>query len=479
MIGTKTIKLLQSLQKEELHRLGRFVRSPFFNYSRPLVLLFDYLRRCHPDFPEKKLDKKRIWDKVYPGQPFSDNKYWRLCTNFTKLAEKFLVALQLEREPNEEKKILIRALGNRNIYDLFEKETLRYLHDRSTEPFRDTEYYMDKTRLHFDYFFHPITNKHTLDDGTLLELMRSIDKQFALAKLRIGSELKNRESILSKKYQADFLEELFDKRFRELLSDNKSFRLFELLFNLYAEKENTGHFLRLKKEVTAAARELRKIDRSLFMTQLINYAIWQINLGNYRFTKDALDLYKISLEIDMIVEKGKIEEAVFGNIVTLGCHANEHQWVEWFIGEYSPYLGESVRAGTVVYSRAFVSYSRGDFDNTILLLMQHRFSSYHQVRTRLLAVRAIFENFLSENRHYEFLISQIEAFEKFLRRDDLQEKRKKNVYADFLKILKKIADHQLGAKKKKSHEQLLLEIQAKKNLTLKNWLLEKMEMIGQ
>ena len=478
MIQTKAIKLLQSLQKEELHRLGRFVRSPFFNYSSSLLRLFDYLRRCYPEFPKKKLDKKRIWEKVYPGQVFNDNKYWRLCTNFTKLTEKFLVTLQLEAEPNEEKKILIRAFGNRNVYGRFEKETFRYLEERSSEPFRDTEYYMDKTRLHFDYFFHPMTNKHTLKDGALLELVESIDKQFALAKLRIGSELKNRESILSKKYQANFLEELLEEPFRGLLSGNKSFDLFELLFSLYAEKENTDHFYRLKKEMSISAKELRNIDRSLFMTQLINYAIWQINHGNYGFTKEALELYKLSLEVDMIVEKGKIEEAVFGNIVTLGCHANEHGWVERFIGTYSQYLSETIREGTAVYSKAFVSFTLGDFDHTVLLLTQHRFSSYHQVRAKLLVVRAIFEKFILDNRHYEFLISQIEAFEKLLLRDDLQEKRKKNAYAEFLKILKKVAALKIGYKKKAAYNKLSHQIKTKKNLTLKNWLLEKIEMMG-
>ena len=162
-------------------------------------------------------------------------------------------------------------------------------------------------------------------------------------------------------------------------------------------------------------------------------------------------MYKLSLEIGLIVENGKINEAVFGNIVTLGWFTNDFDWTERFIEEYSIYLNKNIREGTVIYSNGTLHYFKGEYDKTIFLLTQHRFSSYHQVKVRLMTVRAIFEKFASSTTDYEFLISQIESFEKFLNRDNLQEKRKK----DFIRLKKNII--------------------SQKNIALNQWLLNKIE----
>ncbi|MEO1257584.1 MAG: hypothetical protein AAFZ15_02270 [Bacteroidota bacterium] len=473
MKNSRLRKLLRSLRQEEFRRLGKFIRSPFFNYTRAQVQLYEYLKKDFPDFADKRLEKKRVWKKIYPGQPFNENKYWRLCTNFTKLVEKFLVTIQLESEQGEARKILIRSLGKRNLYGLYEKETHSYLHAIAEKPHRDVEYYSDKARLQFDYFFHPLTPKLTHDDEALIDLMESTDKQFVLAKLRIGSELKNRESILAKKYQMRFLDEIFNESKRGFLSDNELFKIYDRLFRLYAEKEETNHFFDLKNALSASRETLRNIDLSLMMTQMINYAIQRVNTGDINFSKETLDLYKLSLQFDLIVNNGTIEEAVFGNIVSLGCYNKDYVWVEQFVSDYSSYLDLSIRGGTVIYSNAAIHFSKGEFDKTIFLLTQHHFSGYHQTRVRLMVVRAAFEKFITNENNYGFLLSQIDSFEKFLRRDGLQKETKRISFLNFLQFLKKAANISLGKKHKRETELLLDKIKNEKYLVFRSWLVQK------
>lgn len=476
MKDTKAIKLLQSLSQEEFVRLGKFLRSPFFNYATTMVQLYDHLRKYYPAFDTKKLDKEKVWTKLFPDKAFNDNKYWNLCFQFGKLLEKFLAVVQLEAKPSEERKLLIQALGERNVYDLFQKETSHLLKNISSQPYRDADYFADKAKLEMDLFFHPMTPKLTLQDSTLTDLMDSIDNHFVLMKLRVGSEMKNRERTLSKKYEMKWMDAVMLEAMSGSLSENAPAKIYRSVNALYGLTEGHAAYFQLKGLLRQNIHKLRKEDQSLVSVQLINYAVRQINSGHGEFYKEAFEINKIRLEDGLLVENNRISEAGFGNVVTLGCQAKEYTWVWDFIREYQQYLNDDIRENVVSLNTGLWYFYQNKFDEAYKFFSEFSYSHFYQPRARVNLIRTLFEQFLQDNSLYGLLAANLESFEKFIYRSEVLTADNKKNYVNFAFLLKKIVRGKLsGTKREVMNERLLTELKRKKNIIGKDWLMKKIE----
>lgn len=476
MQDTKVIKLLQSLNGEEFRRLGKFLRSPYYSYTTTTVKLYDHLKKYHPTFDSKKLEKEKVWKKLYPGKFFNDNIYWSLCFNFGKLIEKFLVAVQLEANPEEEKKLLIKALGQRNIYDLFEKETKGYLKKMESQPYRDVSFFEDKVHLGTDYFFHPMTPKLTSRNSGLTELMDSIDNHFVLMKLKLGSEMKNREHTLSKKYQMRWMDLVVQESIKGDLLDNPLAAIYRSVNALYEGNEKHSAYFQIKGLFQNSIHKLRKHDQSLISVQLINYAVRQINSGNESFYKEAFEINKIRLEEGLLIENERISEAGFGNVVILGCHAKEFDWVEKFMDENKRYLPSEIRENVIPLNIGLWYFYQNKFVEAYHCFSTFSYSHFYQPRARVNLIRTLFEQFLLDNSLFYLLMAQLENFEKFIYRSDVLTMETKKADINFSSILKQFAKGVFERKGKSLlKEKLLVELNKKKRIVTKEWLRKKIE----
>lgn len=472
----KLYKMLQSLDKAEFSRLSKFLRSPFFNHTQSFVAYYEHLKKFYPVFESPKLSHENIWAKVFPNQAYHEIKCRRLLSDFTKLVREYLTILQLEKQKSEKRKLFIKSLGERNLFSLFEKETQNYLSEIEELPFRDLEYHEAITALNFDYFFHPLTQKHTLSDDALVQLMNGIDKKFILEKYRIGSEMKNRERILAKQYDLRFLEAVEEETKNGFFLENKPFELYRLLFEMYDEKKAASAFDNLKMLLIDQIRNLRRLDQSLFLTQLINYAVRQLNSGRDKFYGEALDLYKLALENELVVENERIEEAVFRNIVNIACHENQFEWTENFIEYYQKYLDVNNRTDVVEHSTGLWYFFQNDFEQAYFKFSNHSFSQAYQPSARANLIRALYEMFLLDGSLYDLLISQIEAFEKYLHRNELISSYHKEAHLNFNFIVKKLASGIFQVKDiKKLKKSVFENIQRREKIVGKGWLMKKVE----
>lgn len=478
MKEVKLFKLLKTLDKAEFSRLSKFLRSPFFNLTPSFIDYFEAIKRYYPDFPNDKIKATKIWSKVFPDHSFQEVKFWRLSSDFHKLVKRYITALELEKRPQESQQLFIKAMNDRGNYSLFEKETKQYLENLEKQPFRDWEYHSRTYELNFDYYFHSLTQKHTLKDEALEQLMESVDLQFVLAKYRIGSEMKNRERMLAKQYPIRFLESIEAASKNGFGKENILLQHYRLLFEMYEPEKAANAFEGLKKMYSENVQNFRRFDQSLFLTQLINYTIGQIRKGIDRFYKEALDLYQIGLKLELVIENKQLNEAVFGNIVLLGCHAREFDWTDQFIEAYQNYLKEEIRIDAVALNRGLWYFHQGDFDNAYDLLINHSFSYYYQPKARTNMIINLMERFLKDSSLFDLLISQIEAFEKFIQRSKLFSAQNKEARLNWTSITKKIATGVYGKKnQKKLQSTLIKQIEEKNPLIAKKWLIQKVNQI--
>ncbi|HRI79086.1 MAG TPA: hypothetical protein PLR06_06065, partial [Cyclobacteriaceae bacterium] len=159
MHQSKLLRQLRILTPPELKRLLRFLKSPFYNATPAIVKLYLLLREYYPEFASPVLTKERVFRKMFPGKAYDHQKLLNLMSDFTTLLEQYLVALQLEKEEMEQKKLLVQAYSERpDCYDVFEKKLWELDKSLNAQPYRDELYFQEKKNLNLLYFGHPATD---------------------------------------------------------------------------------------------------------------------------------------------------------------------------------------------------------------------------------------------------------------------------------------------------------------------------------
>lgn len=476
MIGQKLVKMLQTLDPAAFRRLGDAFVSPAFTTSPLLLKLYRLLKKEYPRFEPARLSKERLFKSLYPDKPSSDGLLRVLVHEFNKVTENFILLESVRDNETLRQKALTEWYGRNNMYAEFEKQTLSILAKMEQQPFRDVEHYQSAADLYAAYFFHQNTEKHTLADSMLTRMMDSVDRGYILLKLRLASEMKNRERILSKHYEVVLLDEVLTTGAAGLLKDNVAFELYRLVLMLYTPGEHDDIFRQIRDLLLQQIDRLRYFDQSMLLTQVINYVVRQLNQGNKAYSRELLTLYQLALAHQLILSNGKIEASVYQNIVSSGCMEKEMDWTAQFIESYAPYLSEEIRMDCKTMALATWHFHQADYNKAFQLIAEHRFFNVLiQVNARILLIKTCFEKFMLDNLYFDLLMSQLDAFEKFIRRHSVISSFKKEENLHFIKVLKSFAVLFLQKKPASEIRNRLESLDSTYKTHSKDWLLLKIE----
>ena len=467
------IQLLRLLSKEEITKLGKFLRSPYFNNSKPIIALFDELRKRHPGYKEKHIRPRKFWEKIHPEKTFSEQQYWWLVFKLRTLIERFMIAEEMSNNQQAAKQQLTNAYSQRNAHRLFEKETKSLIEEIENQPHQDIHSYSKSLWLKHNYFFNPQTDKYGGATYSVEDAMDDLDRFYLLAKLRLASEIKNRERIFAKKVPIRLLVESIAES-GHFVADNPAFLMYRNVLDLYDPEKAESAFQSGKELLGHQFSLLSKHDQNEVMLNLRNYAIRQLNKGRTEFWKEIFELYKLGLKLDLIVDDGKISDSAFGNIVKSGCKALEFDWVEQFINDYEKHLDKDVREDAKVISLGVLNFEKRDFYKTIKLIEQHNFTQLlYQQEARILAIKAWFEEFIINKDLFNLLSHRIEAAEKLYRRNSTISEQNKQALINFTLASKNLVD--LIYQRKNSNEiknRMKNYFNDKEHIASKRWLLE-------
>lgn len=468
--------LLSSLSKEELKLLNKAVKSPLWNTNEHLNILYAQLKPFHPEFKLTEKHYHRIYEKIFQHKKYDDYKLRRLFSELTKVLEQFLIYLETQgdKEGRQQQRLLLRALARRNVYPYFERGTLQVLDEVHDEPYLDVEHFQSLIGLHYGLYFHPLTNRHSKKNEHLHHLLESLDSYYVLAKMRIGSELKNREKMLNVKDE-NRLEELILGEMGETMTQNSIvYQMYKLIYALFDEVGAELAFNQLKQLFNENIQLLRKPDQFFVLHHLINFAARQINNGKAHFYKEALDLYKTGLDSGLLLENKKIREATYSNIILLGCQAGEFDWVDGFIDQYYESLNEEVRDDARAHAMGLRYFYEQKFAQAVDQLLNYRFSPAYQPRVRIIIVRALFEQFLRDESIYTLLQAQCDSFEKYISRNDFLAKPRLEPHLNTVRLVRKLAQLLFDREPKSSIRLWLTqELKSDKKFISQPWLKEK------
>lgn len=431
MHDSKLIRYLKILDEAELKRLLYFLKSPFYNANPHILKLYMLLRPEHPGFSSPKLTRERLFKKLFRDRAYDHQKMLNLMSDFTQLLEKYMIALQLEKEEDMQDQLLLTSFGERpEGYAAFEKTAERIGQKRDALPYRDTGYYRRKFQLEQQYFNHPATDKFELSKDRYDDAMEQLDRWFILEKLLLSCEMKAREKPLSEEYEIWLLPEIRAGLPHYPMQDAITGVYLEMLDLL--EKEEPDSYYRLKALFMENLTRFTRQQQQNVLQSLINYTIREGNRGNKPFLQENLALYRLGLESGLFQEGGLLNDMVYISVVNVANRAGETAWCGHFIRDFEPALEQSIRKDASALARALWLYASQKPEETMALLQKVEFLNiYYQIQARVLMIKVCFEAFRKDDHYQELVVSLADAFRQFLRRNKRVSRSQKEALLNF------------------------------------------------
>ncbi|PHN02698.1 hypothetical protein [Flavilitoribacter nigricans] len=477
MYSSKLLNLLKTLSAEEMRWMAKFVRSPYHNSNKEVIALFDHLRKFHPKCDSASLSRDRIFQKIWPQTPYQDRQLRLLMFRLSNLIEAFLVAQQVKQDQIRYDQLLVSALAERDLYDLFVQKNQALTETLEQQPLRDERYYELLWQLKLQWTSHPETVRLQIPTKHLHETGELLDSFYAIAKLRYSSDLLNRQNILPENYSIFLLEEL-----RKLAPENAAFQdnkvvlLYCDLLHLIEQPLNEAYYRRFEANFTLHQDLLKRIDRGAMLRCLINAATQLYIAGKTSYLNNQYQWFLSGLEADLFTENGRLPESTFLNIVVTATILRKVDWTRDFIDQYSALMS----ANMLNFAKAYWHFSRREFQesNTFLARVKEQDFS-HQLRKKLLSVRNHFEIFCNDYSYYSLFLDESRAFEKFVRRNEQLTERRAKAYLNFLTCVRKIGKLRSENKRveEKQKARLIEEIAGLQPLEARPWLLEKINEV--
>lgn len=463
MHHSKLLQLLKLLSESEFKRLKLFITSPFFSTNPHTLKLYNVLRKDYPYFLSQSLKKEKVFQKLFPKQPYHHQKLLNLMSELSGLVKQFLQLLQLESDKPLQRNLLLRALAKRPLaYQAFEKEYNKADRKLERRPYRDRYYFQQKFLQQQLYYNHPATDRFALLSDNYARSLEQLDQWIILEKLSISCEMKAREKSLSETYDIWLLADIRQKAV-DYLDSNPIMGAYLEMLDLM-EKETPAHYHQLKKILWDHFPDFSRTQQQQIIQCLINYTIQQGNKGDAAFLQENLELYQVGLTAGLFLEHGTLNDMQFISMVNISLRTGATQWCLQLIEQFEELLDPRARKDAVTLAKALWFYQINQGDAAIRLLQEVDFLNvYYQVQSRVLLLKTYYELFHQDHSYFELINSQTEAFERYLRRNTHLAENKKEGLLNLVMAVKKLIRLQMEVnpaeqeriKMKKSVEQQL------------------------
>lgn len=434
---SRLIAHLQSLDQMQMRRLDKFLRSPFFTHATPTYSLFQTLRNFFPNFEDSQCTPDRIWGNVFPQKQFHQQRFWRLCSDLSKLIERFLVEYEVSVDTDLQQELYLRRCArNNDILEFNKKVNLLIKKNLAIENYalKDLERLVDYMTLSED------VNKNicrvTLNDDELT-LDQLIDELYMAKKLQRAIHVLSYNSIFNtSNAEVVLLKEALEFDFKRMAEVANVYKYCVFVIN-GTERD----ILQLIELLKLNYQSIGSDDVGIFYRVCLNYCIRSYNQGEIRMIDIVIDLYNFGLERDIIYDKNGMLTLTTGiNIVTQAVNAKKIEWANQFLNNYLMKIPEDHRHHLEKYAMALFFFEKQDYENCIYITMGLEFfRPSYTLLVKNLFIKASFEMFLSEDIEYDLLLTRLNTISVYMTRNKILTDTQKNPHSNLINLLKRTA----------------------------------------
>ncbi len=411
MADSLLIQTIKQLGAKDLRSLGELVRCGAFNRRLEVTRLYDYLAAQVVKTDRKLLEPERLFAAAFPGQTYDNALLRHTMSYLLDVIRQYLAWAEWQADPAEQQRYLLRALRNRGLDTLAEKEGQRADAEMERAATRDAHYHFRRYQLHQEQLER--TARHERSGGINLQPLPDALTIFYVAEmLRHACSALSHQAIAGQHYRFGLLETILEAAEREALLHEPVVATYFHAYKMLQLPEAPEHLEQLKSllethENTFARDEMR----GLFLL-VINGCIRRMNTGQRRYIREAFDLYRAALQRDFLTENGFLSGFTYKNIIRTGAALGEDAWTEQFAEQYRASLHPRERDNLYRYNRAFLYFQQQDYARAMPLLQQVDLEDpLNNLDARRMLLRSYFE--LGE---WQALESLVQSFAAYLRR---------------------------------------------------------------
>ena len=187
MHKSKLLRTLRVLSPQEVKDLQLYIHSDLFvpdKLRKEFQALFRLLLN-HLDKIADKLDKNRVYQQLFPGEPVVKGKLEKLMSELLKVIHRY-ITLCISGETFaglDEKLVLARFFRKRRAYDLYAIEINRLSRNPVQESMLDREDYLLQARVGEEVYQYELLNPHRDENKGLSKSSSNLDVFYLLSKL--------------------------------------------------------------------------------------------------------------------------------------------------------------------------------------------------------------------------------------------------------------------------------------------------------
>lgn len=414
--------------------------------AKDAQLLFQYLKKYHPSFSTKALDKEVVANKLFKKDTNKAKKLTNSMQRCSRLLNIFLIQEELKMQTENQELLLLQAMKKRKLDSYFfrKADKLEKEWTKNPPPGLLTLHYL--FRLKEMVFHHP---KYLLKDKkpiNVIEIINHLNRYYFSARFLLQLILYNNKELLSELER--HIEEDFvfanQKDFHVNNFHNKAPQLFLFTKLTDAFKNNDfSNYSHLKSSFDSHINLYNQEEKNLIITLLVAACYHNFQAGKPEAHKQLFELNCLMVKNDLIIYDGYIQQDQFWNIVNIGFSVEENVWTENFIKQYGAYLPSTERDDVLSICNAMVSFHNKEFTEALSLLSTVQFQNLlYTIQAKNLQLKCYYElGEIYEDQYWDFT----KSFSMFLFRNknisDSMRNDFKNLI-DFSKELYKVKNKQ-------------------------------------
>lgn len=466
MRDSLAVILFEALDSQEVLRLGKFLRSPYFNRRKDVIKMHQiFAQESKNGFAQ--MTRENLWDRLFPGEPFDRKQLNYRLNFFSERVEQFLAVEEMQNDPAQHQLLRCRAFRRRGLLAHFDTNARQLARAHEAAPFRNAGWWLFAYQLQNEIFSRQVMHRRGID-ASIAETTTALANFFLLENMRWSATAHSLASLSRSVPPAVPLAgEVLRIASETSEEQNPALALMFAGRQAQAEPDAEAHFLRLKTGLREHVGLFPPAEaRDLYMTA-INFAIRRHNRGEQAYTREAFELYREALEKGILLENGQLPKYTFINLLNLAQLLGEHDWSRAFLESGKTILPPPERENTYRYALAGYHFRRSEYEPVLTLLREVEFSDvFIHLDARKMLLRSYFE--LGE---WTALASLLESFKAFLRRQKGLGYHRES-YLNLVKFTHKLM--KAVGKRPAARKRLADQIRAAPAVSEREWLIGKL-----
>ena len=480
MQKNKLLHLFKGLSRKEIRAFGKYVHRANVEHKTQIIALYDYLKANIRDIQPMDFDKTKAFDKILPDTK-GNRPVWReriLMSDLCLLLEDFLVWQELEQEPERYQTLLRSALRRRQLDNLFFKSLKQAKQQFHQKPKRDKDYHYHQYEIGENLYFHPHVDKYA-DTNALSQLRTAsfhLDAFYLLTKLKHTCEL-----LILRHIQGDTLpEELPIVALQLLQQDDLQpdplVRIYVLAMQLLQSPDATK-YAQLKTLIFDHLPLNYPAEQRYLVVLLINIA--SLSLPAEHRASEMLELYKLGLEHQVLLDDGYFGADHFNNIIAIGCALQEFDWVQQFINDYVGYLDnrQDLRSTIKKLFDAQLLFGQQQYTAVIKKLKKLHFEDFtYGLRAHTLLLRSWYEVHRADaSPELDVLCDSYRGYLHRKYREHAISAAIRDSNLRFIRILRRLPHCSTSRYARYTKTAVRTEIERQGDMVFRSWLIAKVE----